>query len=92
MNKARKFLLARPLFFRSVFIISWVFSLGLFVGGFFVPPVGTIDGSVLKAAGILLGFSSLSMLPDLVAAGRTATIEHGETKVTIQAQVENGHD
>lgn len=89
MTKARKFLQDRPRLFRVVFLVSWVFSLGLFLGGFFTPPTGQIDGSLLKAAGILLAFSSISMLPDIIASGKSATIEHGDTKVTF-GNKENG--
>lgn len=35
----------------------------LFVAGFLVPPMGVVDGSVLKAGGILLGFASLFQAP-----------------------------
>lgn len=34
-------------------------AIGLFVSGFFVPPLGIIDGSVLKAGGVMLGFAAL---------------------------------
>lgn len=41
-------------------------SVGLFVWGFFVPPLGTIDGSVLKAGGILLAFTALWVIAHIV--------------------------
>lgn len=41
-------------------------SVGLFVGGFFVPPVGVIDGSLLKAGGVLLGFAALWVVAHIV--------------------------
>lgn len=41
-------------------------AIGLFVWGFFVPPLGVIDGSVLKAGGILLGFVVLWVLAHIV--------------------------
>lgn len=34
-------------------------SAALIVGGFFCPPMGKIDGSVLQACGILLAFTAL---------------------------------
>ena len=42
-----------------VFWIAFVVSIGLIVGGFFVPPLGVIDGSVLTATGILSTFVEL---------------------------------
>lgn len=41
-------------------------SIGLFVWGFFVPPLGKIDGSVLKAGGILLAFAALWVIAHIV--------------------------
>lgn len=38
----------------------------LFVAGFIVPPMGVVDGSVLKAGGILLGFASLFQAPEII--------------------------
>lgn len=42
-----------------VFWIAFVVSIGLIVGGFFAPPLGVIDGSVLTGAGILSAFVEL---------------------------------
>ena len=42
-----------------VFWIAFIVSIGLIVGGFFVPPVGVIDGTVLTATGILSAFVEL---------------------------------
>lgn len=42
-----------------VFWIAFIVSICLIVGGFFVPPVGVIDGSVLTGTGILSAFVEL---------------------------------
>ena len=42
-----------------VFWIAFVVSVFLIVGGFFVPPLGVIDGSVLTGTGILSAFVEL---------------------------------
>lgn len=55
----------------------------MFVGGFFCPPMGVIDGSVLKAGGILLGFAALGVAGQNLANGKGVTFSHGETEVTI---------
>lgn len=41
-------------------------AVGLFVWGFFVPPLGVIDGSVLKAGGVLLGFAVLWVIAHII--------------------------
>lgn len=79
----RQLITSRPVFFRVVFAIAFITALALFVGGFFCPPKGVIDGSLLKAAGILLGFATMSMLPDLVYLRKKATIKHGDTEITL---------
>ena len=65
------------------FWICLIVSIGLLVGGFFVPPMGVIDGSLLKAAGILLGFAALGVAGQNLANGKDITFQHGETEVTI---------
>ena len=68
---------------KYIFYVCLVFSLTLFVGGFFCPPMGVIDGSVLKAAGILLGFATLAVAGQNLANGKDVIFSHGETKVEI---------
>lgn len=59
---------------------NWAFwlceitSVLMFIAGFFVPPLGVIDGSVLTGIGLLMGFGTISMLPDIIAAGHSASI------------------
>ena len=45
------------------FTLCLVVSIGLIVGAFLVPPTGVIDGSVLKAVGILVLVAVIDMLP-----------------------------
>lgn len=59
-------------------------AVGLFIWGFFVPPVGTIDGSILKAGGILLGFAALWVLAHIVIElDKTLDFRHKDTEVKI---------
>ena len=55
----------------------------LFIWGFFYPPRGVIDGSVLTAGGILLGFATLAVAGQNLANGKDVIFHHGETEVTI---------
>lgn len=66
-----------------LFTITLFTAIALFVGGFFVPPMGAIDGSILKAAGELLGFAALAQIPIIVHKGADVTIQHGNTSVTV---------
>lgn len=68
---------------KYIFFVCLGFALALFVGGFFCPPMGVIDGSVLKAAGILLGFATLGVAGQNLANGKDITFSHGDTKVEI---------
>lgn len=68
---------------KYIFYICLSLSVMLFVGGFFCPPMGVIDGSLLKAAGILLGFATLGVAGQNLANGKDVTFHHGDTEVTI---------
>ena len=58
--------------------ISFFSSVLLIVGGFFCPPIGVIDGSVLSAVGLLLMFSVVDKLPDAIKAGKSVRIQKGD--------------
>lgn len=58
-------------------------SIALFVGGFFVPPLGIIDGSVLKAGGILLGFYVVGLIPEMIREGKSVKLSHGDASIEI---------
>jgi len=68
---------------KYIFITCLVISIILFIGGFFCPPMGVIDGSVLTASGILLGFAALGIAGQNLADGKEVVFHHGETEVTI---------
>ena len=53
-----------------IFYLTLAISLLLIVGGFLLPPMGIIDGSVLTAVGELLMFGVLAQLPALINAAR----------------------
>ena len=48
------------------FWLTLTTSIGLIVAGFVVPPTGIIDGSVLKAVGLLLGFATIAQIPVII--------------------------
>lgn len=75
---------------KYIFYVCLAFALALFVGGFFCPPMGVIDGSVLKAGGILLGFATLAVAGQNLANGKDVIFKHGDTEVTINDEDEQG--
>ena len=68
---------------KYIFYICLAMAILLFVGGFFCPPMGVIDGSVLKATGILFGFAALAVVGQNLANGQDVKFTHGDTEVTI---------
>lgn len=68
---------------KYIFYVCLAMAVILFVGGFFCPPIGVIDGSVLTAAGILLGFAALGVAGQNLANGKDVVFHHGQTEITI---------
>ena len=67
----------------SFFIFFSVASLILIVAGFIVPPTGQIDNSVLIAVGELNGTLAIGAVIKAIDKGRSASIKHSGTEVTI---------
>ena len=65
------------------FWASIIIAIGLMVTGFFMPPKGKIDGSVLEGAGILFLWPALAFGAKALEEGKTAKIQHNNTTVTI---------
>ena len=65
------------------FAISFFASLGLIIGGFFVPPMGVIDGSVLTAVGELIAFPTVLFGFRAIELGYDAKFTHGNTSIEI---------
>lgn len=74
---------------KYILIACLILAAAMFVGGFFCPPMGIIDGSVLKAGGILLGFAALAVAGQNLANGKEVTFNHGETEVKISNDEED---
>lgn len=61
-------------------------ALALIIASFLVPPTGVIDGSVLAGVGEIFGFASLWAVYKAIDKGTTATIQHGETSITVNRE------
>jgi len=77
-DEPRTFLMSR-----ITFAICFFVSVGLVVGGFFVPPMGVIDGSCLTAVGELLLFPTILYAYRAIELGLTVKFNHGDTSIEI---------
>ena len=76
----------------STTLALWVciiVAVGLFIASFLVPPMGVIDGSVLRAASLLFAFGALATVREAVREGLGAKLTHGNTVLEIRDK--NGH-
>ena len=58
-------------------------AVGLIVGGFFTPPKAEIDGSILKAVGLIFLWPALSFAYLAMITGKVARISKGDTTITV---------
>lgn len=68
---------------RTVFLVCLLTSVFLIVAGFFVPPTGEIDGSVLTAVGELLVFPTIAYGARAIELGYDFKLKKGEYNVEI---------
>ena len=69
--------------------ISFVIMIFLMIFGFFSPPQGVIDSSILLASSELLGFAVLFKLPNMIKSirdGRSLHIHHNNTDVEVTSE------
>lgn len=69
--------------------ICSVVSLSLIVGSFFVPPMGEIHPSVVKAVGEIMGMIALFILREAVHEGIGAKVTHGDTTIELDKKDKN---
>ena len=79
-------------------VAAWmclITSVCLFIAGFLVPPMGVVDGSVLKAGGILLGFAALFQAPYLIESLSKlsrAKITKGDLMIELEQAKKEHHE
>jgi len=74
---------------KVAFCVCLVISIGLIIGGFFCPPQGQIDGSVLKAVGELFAFAALAVGAHAIELGYDLKLSKGDASVELN---NNGND
>ena len=70
-------------------------SVGLLIGGFFAPPLGVIDNSLLIGVGELGFFASVTRIPELVRSlknGASVDVSIGDKKVHIEGADEEDNN
>lgn len=75
----------------KTFYITSAVSIGLIVGGFFVPPLGVIDGSVITSVGLLLMFAVVAQIPDIlrtIREGKHIKLTKGDFEMEVSAEKE----
>ena len=75
----------------KVFYLTLAISLLLIIGGFLLPQMGIIDGSVLTAVGELLMFGVLAQVPALIDAaknGKSVKISKGDFTAEVTSSDE----
>ena len=76
-------------------LFFWLFSgigLLLIIIAFFIPPTAYIDQSVLIAVGEINGFIALGAVIKSIDKGRSASIKHNGTEVTITGDEDKQED
>lgn len=74
----------KPRVDKYIFFVCLAFSIALFIGGFFCPPMGEIDGSVLTASGILFAFATLAVAGQNLANGKDVVFKKGDVEVSVE--------
>ena len=73
----------------------WIFSgigLLLIIIAFFVPPAAYIEQSVLIAVGEINGFIALGAVIKAIDKGKSASIRHNNTELTINGDEDEEED
>ena len=73
----------------TAFWVTLVVAIGLICGGALTPPYAEIPGSLLEGVGLLFLWPALMFAAKALEEGKTATIQHGQTTVTIGKDAED---
>lgn len=70
----------------KVFYTTFILSVALIIGGFFCPPIGQIDGSVLTAVGLLILFATVEKIPEAIRAGKSFKVQKGDFSAEVSSE------
>lgn len=74
--------------------VCFLISIILAITGFFIPPTGVIDSSVLLVIGELGFFSTITKIPDFIKAlkgGASIEIDRGDTHIKLEGEETNNN-
>ena len=74
---------------RLTFMVCFFVAVGLIIGGFFTPPQGAIDGSVLTGIGELVLFPTVRYAYIAIKLGLRVKFQKGETSIEISKDDDN---
>ena len=69
--------------------VCFLISIILAITGFFLPPTGVIDSSVLMVTGELGIFATITKIPDFIKSlkgGASIEIEKGDTHIKLEGE------
>lgn len=66
------------------FFVTLLVAIGLIIGGFFVPPIGEISGSVITAVGEMFLWPALALGAKTLSEGKKASFKAGNTIIEIE--------
>lgn len=74
------------------FFVTLMVAIGLIIGGFLVPPIGEISGSVITSVGELFLWPALGLGAKTISEGRKATFKTGNAEITLNDNNEQDKD
>ena len=77
---------AKLMLYKQYMVAFWItlcIAIALIVGGFFVPPLGSIDGSILTAIGELFLWPALAFGAKALSEGKKAKFKKGDTTLEV---------
>lgn len=77
---------------RIVFYLTLGISVFMLLLGFFLPPMGIIDNSVLIACGELFGFGALGLLPMMLSSNKDIKVKKGDTSITVSDKIDDADE
>lgn len=72
-----------------IFAICLAVTIVLLIWGFYAPPTGVIDGSVLKAGGLLFAFAALAVGSHAITLGYDLKFSKGDATININNNGDN---
>lgn len=69
---------------KVAFYTTQTIAFSLMIGGFFCPPMGVIDGSVLTAVGEMFLFPTLYSAVHIILAGQDIKVKYGNMEISSE--------